>query len=1062
MTRLCALVLAAVWCVRAAAAPASAATLDLTAEERAWIAANPVIRVHNETDWPPFNFAVKGVPQGYSIDFMNLVAERTGLTVQYVTGPTWSQFLDMMKAGSLDVMLNIVRTPDRQQYLLYTPPIADNPNTILSRKGDAYASLADLAGKTVSVPKGFFYEEVLKREHPGIRLKLVENTLETMKAVSFGQADAAVGELAVFNHLMDEHLLSGLVMSGEVRMGDPELSLLNIATRKDLPVLASILSKAVVSVSAEERRDIRNRWLPSPFVGIDAALVLKVGGAGGLMLVVVMLWNRRLQREVRERKRAEIALRRSESRLSDAIDSLSAGFALFDGDKRLVLCNTQYMRTYGYAEADVPLGVSLSDLTELDARRGVVAKGDGVETLRRRATVYGDTTETFLVPLTSGRWIQVRDRPTTDGGVVSIHTDITERIDAENAIKRARDAAEQATEAKSEFVAVVSHEIRTPMNGVLGMARHLDSMALDDDQRACVETIIASGAALIDIINDLLDVSKLEAGKLELEAIPFVLDEMITQAMAVMAPRAEEKGLSFVPEIDADLPAVVIGDPHRLRQVLLNLISNAIKFTESGGITVRATLETSSGQDAVVEFAVSDTGIGISKAYQQRLFDDYAQASVEVARKYGGTGLGLSICRRLVELMGSDISLESAPGAGSTFSFAVPLVVGAVADLPDETLHSAARIASERPLSVLQVEDNATNAQVVERALRAAGHQVQTVVNGQEALGTLPDGDFDAILMDRHMPVLDGCAATRAIRAMDGAKAALPIIGVTAGVTPVELRECREAGMTVVLPKPIDIDWLLSELHRLTALPVLLVDDDTVNHAVMARHLERLGIAHRSAYDGTTALSLIGEGRYRALFVDLSMPDMDGLAVTRAVREAAVPMPVFLVTGHTGDEVRRDAADAGADGVLTKPVTFETLRDCFGGAAESAPTPRPAAAETAQPIDLDGLSEVVGSHDEEVLLSMLDVFTDAFPELLPPMSDAVAAEDGARLRDAAHKAKSAALNAAARPLATLLSAIEQDAAAGDWPELAARVTEAQAAYVDIEAFVAERRDGGGA
>ena len=235
--------------------------LGLTAVERAWLSEHPKIRVHNETDWPPFNFALRGKPQGFSIDFMNVLARNVGLEVEYVTGPSWSEFLEMMKSGDLDVMLNIVKTPDRQKYLLYTRPYFENPNSIVSRRDTPYDTLEQLFGKTVSVPKGFFYEEILKRDFPRIKLHLVKDQIESMKAVSFGEADAALGELAVFNHLIASHMMTDLVLSGEVKLGDPEYALLNIATRKDLPILASILDKGMQSVSIEDLRTIQRKWL---------------------------------------------------------------------------------------------------------------------------------------------------------------------------------------------------------------------------------------------------------------------------------------------------------------------------------------------------------------------------------------------------------------------------------------------------------------------------------------------------------------------------------------------------------------------------------------------------------------------------------------------------------------------------------------------------------------------------------------------------------------------------------------------------------------------------------
>ncbi len=234
----------------------------LTDEEARWIAEHPAIRVHNETDWPPFNFAENGVPKGYSVDFMNLLAKKTGLKVEYVTGPSWNEFLEMMKQGELDVMLNIVKTPERQKYLLYTGSYFENPNVILSHRNKQYGSLEELFGKTVSVPKGFFYEEILRRDYPRINLHLVKNAIESIKAVSYGKADAALGEQAVFTHLIDRHMMTDLIISGEAKTGNPELALLNIAVRTDLPILLSILQKAMRKVSVEEERVLRMRWIP--------------------------------------------------------------------------------------------------------------------------------------------------------------------------------------------------------------------------------------------------------------------------------------------------------------------------------------------------------------------------------------------------------------------------------------------------------------------------------------------------------------------------------------------------------------------------------------------------------------------------------------------------------------------------------------------------------------------------------------------------------------------------------------------------------------------------------
>jgi polar amino acid transport system substrate-binding protein len=235
--------------------------ISLTKKEKEFIKNNPTIKVHNELNWPPYNYSQDAKPMGYSIDIMNLIAKKTGINVEFVTGPTWNEFLGMMKDKSLDVMLNIVKTPERQKYLLYTPPYADNPNVIISKKDTPYSNIESLFGKTVAIPKGFFTQEILEKNYPQVKLLLVKNTLESMKAVTFGKADAALGELAVINHLLTEHMMTDLTVSGEAKMGDPEYSLLNIATRKDLPVLQSILTKGVETITVEEKRELQKKWL---------------------------------------------------------------------------------------------------------------------------------------------------------------------------------------------------------------------------------------------------------------------------------------------------------------------------------------------------------------------------------------------------------------------------------------------------------------------------------------------------------------------------------------------------------------------------------------------------------------------------------------------------------------------------------------------------------------------------------------------------------------------------------------------------------------------------------
>ncbi len=1010
--------------------------LELTVSERQWLVDHPVIQVHNESNWPPFNFYKDGKPQGLSIDYMNLLASKIGIKVNYVTGPTWNEFLEMMKSGDLDVMLNIVKTPERQKYLLYTKPYAYNPNSILSRKENPYDNLEQLSGKTVALPKGFFYEEILKRDYPRIKLYLVKDVTEAMKAVTFGKADAALGELAVFTYIMGREMMTGLVISGEVKMGDGSYSQLNIATRKSLPVLASILTKAADVVTSEEIKALRQRWidvattttnrrmkinltsgerawlaahktirlgidplyppfefvddngtysgmasdyvrlvserlgitmkvvpnlswdevidglkkksidvLPAavksperrsflnfsstrmtfpvvivtrddyPFVsglndlngktvaqtkgyavtnylemnnpkitrnlvddplralrsvsagkvsatilnlavatylikkhnlanlkiaasaninfpglafgvrkdwpefmpilekalatitsdekniirskwvsvdynaGINIKYVLQAGGIVAIIVIVIAIWNSRLQREVKYRKQVEAALAQKTDILQAVLGAMTQGVVAFDKNLELITWNDNFLNIRGYPESLVKEGRQFSAFMKFDNDMNEFGLLDPELTVQQqigRAKKF--LPHEFERKRPDGRYIEVRGGPIPGGGFVSTFSDITERkrweeelrklsSAVENSpnsiiitdleanilyvnpefvkvsgytekeaigrktslmrswqtppetykemwgtikagkvwrgellnkkkngelfweytsiapvkgdddetthyvavkvdvteLKEAKEAADAANKAKSEFLANMSHELRTPLNAIIGYSEMLIEDAEDDALENPIQDLVKikdSGKHLHTMINEILDLAKIEAGKMEIFIEQFDVAKLVNEVHVVIEPMMAKKKnkLEIIYETEG---MTMISDQTKVRQILFNLFSNATKFTENGDISLTVSSFKRKRKDWL-EFTVSDTGIGMSQEQVDRLFEAFTQADASTTRNYGGTGLGLTITKHFSEMLGGEIRIESEEGKGTTFTLMLP------------------------------------------------------------------------------------------------------------------------------------------------------------------------------------------------------------------------------------------------------------------------------------------------------------------------------------------------------------------------------------------------------
>jgi PAS domain S-box-containing protein len=513
-----------------------------------------------------------------------------------------------------------------------------------------------------------------------------------------------------------------------------------------------------------------------------------------------------------QRMRVESTLRETEAQYRQLVESSTDVAWRIDTSGRFTFMNNASEKVFGWTPDQLrgKLFTTISDPSSIDRDRVALAhllSGDelwGYETVARNAT--------------SGRvHLKLSARPQRDEaghitGAQGILHDISLEVSTRDALRVARETAEQADAAKSAFLANMSHEIRTPMTGILGTADLILDSELTAEQRRSVELIVASGETLLTIINDILDLSKIEAGQLELEDIPLGLPELLRDTVTLMNGGARARAVELVLETGDDLPQAVRGDPTRLKQVLNNLVSNAIKFTSEGRVTVRASTRSREGDVAAIRFSVRDTGIGISPDAIARIFEPFRQADVSTTRNYGGTGLGLSISRRLVEMMGGTLEVESAEGLGSEFHFTIGMPVVTVASGAAGAKPAAP--VKQKNLHVLVVEDNPVNQEVAGTMLRRRGHSVDIVSNGREAVDAVARQRFDVVLMDLQMPILGGLDATAEIRAKEKGKR-VPIIALTANAASGEREKCLAAGMDDYVAKPFRAADLISAVENI-------------------------------------------------------------------------------------------------------------------------------------------------------------------------------------------------------------------------------------------------------
>ena len=779
--------------------------------------------------------------------------------------------------------------------------------------------------------------------------------------------------------------------------------------------------------------------------------------------------------DITARQQAEQALRESEAQFRTLVENIPQKIFIKDRNLRWAAVNGNFARDLGLRPEEV---VGKSDHDFFPKEVADKYRADDERILR---TGQAEALEQQYLLDGAEAWEQVVKTPVRNergeiAGVFGSFWDITARKRAEAQLRETNRHLEEATAranqmavhaemasiAKSEFLANMSHEIRTPMNGVIGLTGLLLDTELTDEQRQYAETVRASGEALLGLINDILDFSKIEAGKLELEALDFNLSAVLEDFAAVVALRAGEKNLEFVCATEPQVPTHLRGDPGRLRQVLLNLAGNAVKFTQQGEVTVRASLVSATTADVVVRFTVRDTGIGIPADKQAMLFQKFMQVDASTTRQYGGTGLGLAISKQLAQLMGGDIGVTSAPGLGSEFWFTARF---ARAEAPPAEAVPASVLRGAR---LLVVDDHATSRDVLAAQLRAWGGRVDAVADGPTALKCLAQaraaGDpFQAALLDWRMPGMDGVTLGRCIKA-DASLGPIRLVLLTPlgrqGVTP----PAADPAFAACLTKPVRRADLLHSLldGPPTAAPVasarpfpqryrgairiLLVEDNITNQQVAVGILNKLGLRAEVAANGAEAVKILETLPFDLVLMDVQMPEMDGLQATRLIRDPRSGVlnhrvPIIAMTAHAMHGDRERCLAAGMDDYITKPVSLSdlvaALQKWLRPAATPAPPAEMAAAAPARAsagalaaFDRAGLLErVLG--DQALAREIVTGFMADLPSQIQELKRLVLAGEIGPVERQAHKIRGAAAAVGADALHAVLFAMEQAGRAGD-------------------------------
>ena len=787
--------------------------LEMSTEEQLWLSNNPVVRFAGDPNWLPYEaFNDENKYIGIVAEYLALIEKKLGISFEMIQTNSWSESVEKVRQGEIDV-LSETSDSDLKTHLNFTQHYVSSPLVIIMNKEAGYVDgIEQIENKSIALIKDYGYVPKIVKSHPGIMFKRVASIQQGLTEVSTGRVDALVATLA-----QASFHISNLGMNNIRIVGQTEFETqLAFGVRKELPHLLALLDRALLSITPDEKQQIMSKWGKHKYIEkINYQLLFQV--AIGLLLVILftLYWNRKLSKEVGLRKVAE-----EQTRI--LIDKIPLQIVVTSYDGHILSANPQALDDHQVSEAEMGEYNIMDFYINKSDRDSVIneIKDKGMVE-QKIVSMRGVNREVRKMMLSITPIVYLKEP-----ALLSIAVDLTNRLEFEDTLAKAKEYAETASRAKSEFLANMSHEIRTPMNAILGFTGLLMDQVDDPKLKSFVNTIQTAGKNLLVLINDILDLSKIEAGKLSIEKTPCNPADQFQELNDIFSLKAGEKGITLIFDVDPRLPSSLQLDAVRLRQVLFNLLGNAIKFTDQGVIRIQLKAENEDEARSKVDLIINveDSGIGISQDQQSLIFEEFAQSSAQDSRKYGGTGLGLSISKRLVEMMGGSLTLESVLGKGSIFTVKLPGVdIASMMALPtfssDENLHCDEFVFL--PARILIVDDVDDNRALLQANFAATELIVESAENGLEALRQFKERAFELVLMDLRMPVMNGYEAAEEIKKISN----VPIVALTASVMLGEFSPEENPHFDGYLRKPVSRSELFIELAKY--LPVEAVTLET-------------------------------------------------------------------------------------------------------------------------------------------------------------------------------------------------------------------------------------------